>query len=496
MGLHQEPRAAIVPARCYDATPSTKWSPLRVPPPVPSGAGTHFRFPSTPSDVLLPRTRTCAAPGVFSAVARRMAPGSVSDCSDGTSVNSEIEEGGGGAGEERAGERGPGRRRGAAAPAEEAAAADSGASCTRASRTTPCSACMGRPPNASHHPPRAPPAHRVHPDPLSPFPVSPLPGPGGAGLLAPPLSPALSMTPSSHLPYTPSPTLSPMLGSHFSFNPEEMKRYLQAHTQSVYNYHLSPRAFLHYPNIIIPQPQRLDKGPRPVRRRARRPQQPPPRRCPTATATPTRCTTRCTWATSRPTSRPSSSSCSRRPWDAGQQRDGQQGRAGSSSSGSLSSTSGLGSSVSFGSDLSSASGSGLVSNSSSSGSLNSAGLPKIKVEPISDIESEEEVEVTDISDEDGDEREEFELFSSPPPAGPAAQRRRTGGPSPGRRRPGRGRVQGARPSPAGPAALLRRPRRALPRAPSPEERARGARRRPGDGPPRRPPAPAAPSASR
>ncbi len=68
------------------------------------------------------------------------------------------------------------------------------------------------------------------------------------------------MTPTSHLPYTPSPSLSPMLGSHFSFNPEDMKRYLQAHTQSVYNYHLSPRAFLHYPNIIIPHPQRPDKG--------------------------------------------------------------------------------------------------------------------------------------------------------------------------------------------------------------------------------------------
>lgn len=83
-----------------------------------------------------------------------------------------------------------------------------------------------------------------------------------------------------------------------------------------------------------------------------------------------------------------------------------------SGSGSMSSTSGLGSSLSFGSDLSSASGSGLISASSSTQSLNSAGLPKIKVEPISDIDSEEEVEVTDISDEDPDERdEEFELFA-------------------------------------------------------------------------------------
>ncbi|KAJ8392948.1 hypothetical protein AAFF_G00071520 [Aldrovandia affinis] len=296
-------------------------------PPVPSGAGTHFRFPSTPSDVLSPN-EDLRSPGVFSAVARRMARGSVSDCSDGTSVNSEIEEGGGGAGEERGGERGGG-----------GGGSHSGGGFRsilhpRLSHDS-LFRMYGAPPNASHPPPRAPPgAHRVHPDPLSPFPVSPLPGPGGAGLLAPPLSPALSMTPSSHLPYTPSPTLSPMLGSHFSFNPEDMKRYLQAHTQS------------------------FKLQPPPLGRK---------------------------------------------------QRDG---RPGSSSSGSLSSTSGLGSSMSFGSDLSSAGGSGLVSNSSSSGSLNSAGLPKIKVEPISDIESEEEVEVTDISDEEGDEREEFELFSA------------------------------------------------------------------------------------
>uniref|UniRef100_A0A3P9PEM9 ETS2 repressor factor n=1 Tax=Poecilia reticulata TaxID=8081 RepID=A0A3P9PEM9_POERE len=185
-------------------------------PPVPTGAGTHFRFPpSTPSEVLSPNEDLRSPGGMFSTVARRMARGSVSDCSDGTSVNSEIEEGNGGAGEER----GPG--------------------------------------NPAGHPgPRGPAGHRIHQEPLSPFPVSPLPGPPGAGLLAPPLSPALSMTPTSHLPYTPSPTLSPMLGSHFSFNPEDMKRYLQAHTQSVYNYGLSPRAFLQYPNIVIPQPHR------------------------------------------------------------------------------------------------------------------------------------------------------------------------------------------------------------------------------------------------
>uniref|UniRef100_A0A4W5LXC0 Ets2 repressor factor like 3 n=1 Tax=Hucho hucho TaxID=62062 RepID=A0A4W5LXC0_9TELE len=228
----------------------------------------------------------------------------------------------------------------------------------------------------------------VHPDNLSPFPVSPLPGPGGAGLLAPPLSPALSLTPSSHLPYTPSPSLSPMLGSHFSFNPEEMKRYLQAHHQSVYNYHLSPRAFLHYPNVIIPQPHphphphsaHSHPHPHPIHHPLHLGEEPP---------------------------HLSPFKFKLQPPPLGRkQRDGSQDHhprqsSLSSGSGSLSS-SGLGS----------AGGSGLLSNSSSTGSLNSTGLPKIKVEPISDIESEEEVEVTDISDEDPDDRgDEYDLFS-------------------------------------------------------------------------------------
>ncbi|KAJ8287748.1 hypothetical protein COCON_G00004070 [Conger conger] len=214
------------------------------------------------------------------------------------------------------------------------------------------------------------------------------------------------MTPSSHLPYTPSPTLSPMLGSHFSFNPEDMKRYLQAHTQSVYNYHLSPRAFLHYPNIIIPQPQRPDKGPGPAASGERGHHPALSHGHPGhghALHHPLHL------GDEPPHLSPFKFKLQPPPLGRKQQREGQQGRPGSTSSGS---TSGLGSSMSFGSDLSSASGSGLVSNSSSSGSLNSAGLPKIKVEPISDIESEEEVEVTDISDEDGEEREELELFSS------------------------------------------------------------------------------------
>ncbi|KAI1901954.1 hypothetical protein AGOR_G00039740 [Albula goreensis] len=361
-------------------------------PPVPSGVGTHFRFPpSTPSDVLSP-SEDLRSP-VFSAVAGRMARNSISDCSDGTSVNSEMEEG---VAEERAADGrggGGGGFRGILHP--------------RLSHDS-LFRVYGAPPNPPH--PRAPPAHRVHPDPLSPFPVSPLPGPGGVGLLAPPLSPALSMTPSSHLPYTPSPSLSPMLGSHFSFNPEDMKRYLQAHTQSVYNYHLSPRAFLHYPNIIIPQPQRPDKGAahHPALSHGPHPH-------PLHNHSPLH-------AGDEPHLSPFKFKLQPPPLGR-KQREGQaqgQGRPGPSGSGSgsgiapstCSSSSGLQSSFSLGGDLGSAGGSGLLSNSSSSASLNSSGsLPKIKVEPISDIESEEEVEVTDISEDEAEEHEdEFDPF--------------------------------------------------------------------------------------
>uniref|UniRef100_A0A3B4AF77 ETS domain-containing protein n=1 Tax=Periophthalmus magnuspinnatus TaxID=409849 RepID=A0A3B4AF77_9GOBI len=284
-------------------------------PPVPTAASTHFRFPpSTPSEVLSPNDDLRSPGVVFSSVARR-ARGSVSDCSDGTSVNSEIEEGPIAPAEERTAERGVGGGggyRGIIHP-----------------RLPHESLFRMYPGNPAAHP-RGPSSHRIHPEPLSPFPVSPLPGPGGVSLLAPPLSPALSMTPTSHLPYSPSPSLSPMLGSHFSFNPEDMKRYLKA-TQSVYNYGLSPRAFIQYPNIVVPQPHRPEKsslaterGPPPHMSPFKFKLQPPPL--------------------------------------GRKQRDGQgQGKLRQSSlssgSGSMSSTSGMGSSLSFGSDLSSASGS-------------------------------------------------------------------------------------------------------------------------------------------
>ncbi|XP_019960141.2 ETS domain-containing transcription factor ERF isoform X1 [Paralichthys olivaceus] len=327
-------------------------------PPVPTG-GTHFRFPpSTPSEVLS-SSEELRSPGMFSSVARRMARGSVSDCSDGTSTNSELEEAVG------VDERGVGPER----------------------------AFRGLLPHRMPHdslfrvyPAGLPrPAPRVHPESLSPFPVSPLPGPGG--LLAPNLSPALSMTPTPHLPYTPSPSLSsPMMGSHFSFNPEDMKHYLQAHTQSVYNYHLSPRAFFHYPNIIIPQPHRptLEK---PATHHLHAPL--------------SLSHSLSHHAGGGEEQHPSPFKFKLQPPPLGRkQRDSGSSLAASASSSSSSQSSSF-------------TGSGQINNS-----VLAAGPPKIKVEPISDIESEEEVEVTDISEEDemdhNNEDDEGDIFTPTP----------------------------------------------------------------------------------
>ncbi|XP_073458128.1 ETS domain-containing transcription factor ERF isoform X1 [Aquarana catesbeiana] len=278
-------------------------------PPVPSG-GTHFRFPPcTPSDVLSPNEEL-RSPTLFSSVARRLARGSVSDCSDGTSANSEVEE----SLSEDQHRRGPG---------------------------PDIPAFRGPPlPRLPHDG-----IFRVYPrprEPLSPFPVSPMAA--HTGLLPPQLSPALPMTP-NHMNYTPSPTLSPMYpgGSHFSFNPEDMKRYLQAHTQSVYNYHLSPRAFLHYPSIVVPQPQRPEK-----------PLHLPPEE--------------------------SSFKFKLQPPPLGKKQRDRPLEPGSSTSSS------------------------------------SAGVPQIKVEPISDPEEDEEdlmVEVTDISEEEEDDEEVFKAPTVP-----------------------------------------------------------------------------------
>ncbi|XP_034400906.1 ETS domain-containing transcription factor ERF isoform X2 [Cyclopterus lumpus] len=323
-------------------------------PPVPTG-GSHFRFPpSTPSDVLS-SSEELRSPGMFSSVARRMARGSVSDCSDGTSTNSELEEAVG------ADERGVGpdrAYRGLLPP------------------RLPHESLFRIYPNPglSRHGPR------VHPDSLSPFPVSPLPGPGG--LLAPTLSPALSMTPTPHLPYTPSPSLSsPMLGSHFSFNPEDMKHYLQAHTQSVYNYHLSPRAFLHYPNIIIPQPHRptLEK---PAAHHLHGPPLPLSHSLGHQPG-----------GGEDGLHHPSPFKFKLQPPPLGRKQR-ESGSLSASASSSCSSSSQF---------------------SSFTGSSQAAGPPKIKVEPISDIESEEEVEVTDISEEDdlnqNDRDDESNIFT-------------------------------------------------------------------------------------
>ncbi|CAB1444540.1 unnamed protein product [Pleuronectes platessa] len=175
------------------------------------------------------------------------------------------------------------------------------------------------------------------------------------------------------MPYTPSPSLSsPMMGSHFSFNPEDMKHYLQAHTQSVYNYHLSPRAFFHYPNIIIPQPHRptLEK--------------PPTHHLHAPLSLPHSLGHHSAVGGEEGPPHPSPFKFKLQPPPLGRkQKDSGSSMASSSSSSSSSSQS-----ASFG-------GSGQMNNS-----LLAAPPPKIKVEPISDIESEEEVEVTDISEED------------------------------------------------------------------------------------------------
>nr|XP_033780785.1 ETS translocation variant 3 isoform X1 [Geotrypetes seraphini] len=94
----------------------------------------------------------------------------------------------------------------------------------------------------------------MYPDPHSPFSVSPLPGRGG--VLNVPISPALSLTPTV-FSYSPSPGLSPAFpgGNCFTFNPEEMKHYLQSQACSVFNYHLSPRTFPRYPGLFIPPPR-------------------------------------------------------------------------------------------------------------------------------------------------------------------------------------------------------------------------------------------------
>ncbi|KAM9386333.1 ETS domain-containing transcription factor ERF [Pholidichthys leucotaenia] len=323
-------------------------------PPVPTG-GTHFRFPpSTPSEVLS-SSEELRSPGMFSSVARRMARGSVSDCSDGTSTNSELEEAVGA--EERA--VGPDRvYRGLLPP------------------RLPHDSLFRVYPGAPNPAGLPRPAPRVHPEPLSPFPISPLPASGG--LLAPTLSPALSMTPTPHLPYTPSPSLSsPMMGSHFSFNPEDMKHYLQAHTQSVYNYHLSPRAFLHYPNIVIPQPHR----PTPEKPATHHLHGPPMQLSHSLGQQPG----------GGEEGHLSPFKFKLQPPPLGRKhRDAGSSLAASSSTQSSSFT----------------------GSSQVTGSVMTGGPPKIKVEPISDIESEEDVEVTDISEEDElNHTEEDDIFT-------------------------------------------------------------------------------------
>ncbi|XP_048476743.1 ETS translocation variant 3-like isoform X2 [Rhincodon typus] len=98
---------------------------------------------------------------------------------------------------------------------------------------------------------------RLYPDPGSPFSPGPLPTPApGFGL---------------------SPGPGPCPGGRFSFNPEEMSLWLQAHARSVYHYHLSPRSFP-FPRYPTPAPATDDEPPAPSIRL----QAPPPGRKPRA----------------------------------------------------------------------------------------------------------------------------------------------------------------------------------------------------------------------
>ncbi|XP_041963225.1 ETS domain-containing transcription factor ERF isoform X2 [Alosa sapidissima] len=362
-------------------------------PPVPSGGGgththshTHFSFPASAAacDLASPAEAEGRSPGMFGTLGRRLARSSASDCSDGTSGNSEVDEGVSGGPEER----------------ERLRAALLHPRLSHEAVLRSVYGGGGGP--SSGHPARGrpPPAES-----LSPFPASPLP----AGLLPPPpLSPALSLTPSGQqLAYSPSP--SPLLGSsHFSFSAEDLQRLLQAQAQSVYNYHLSPRAFLNYPHLLLPHHGANAGRPPPQRSHPA-----PPLSHPHTLSHALQLGedyTHATHNTHATHSSPYKFKLQPPPLGRKMREGGRQSSLSSSSTSGLGSS--LGSSLSFGSDLSSASGSGLVSQSSSTGSLNSAGLPKIKVEPISDIESEEEVQVTDESDEEGDEDEDFKPFSS------------------------------------------------------------------------------------
>ncbi|XP_063054455.1 ETS domain-containing transcription factor ERF [Engraulis encrasicolus] len=348
-------------------------------PPVPSGGGGggHFRFPGDLEGGGVERERG----GGGGAGGRRLVRSSASEGSEGgrdrdrdtrEALLSDLEEGGGGERSDRGGGGGGGQERPRGGVAHQRLPHEA------AYRPYP----HQRPPGGHQEPP-SPSPHSSH----------------------------LPFSPSSHLAsYSPSPSLSPLLSSAFSFSSEDMSRYLAAHAHSVLTYHLSPRAFLHHPSLLAPPPGH-----------GHAPATLPHTHAHAAHGT--HAAQHASGSGSAPNSGSSGSHPDRahhhplvapskfklQPPPLGRKGRDLQSRQSSLCSSGLGSSLGsssLGSSLSFGSDLSSASGSGLVSQSSSTGSLNSAGLPKIKVEPISDIESEDEVCVTDMSEEEEDEEEE------------------------------------------------------------------------------------------
>ncbi|XP_043938530.1 ETS translocation variant 3-like [Protopterus annectens] len=205
-------------------------------PPVPSNS-VHFRFPppSTPVSDNVSPNEDMPRNNTFSGASQRAARNSVSDCSDGTSANSEADD----------------------LSTEDHRSAEMAAA---VSRNVAMAAAVSHQKRlkdglfqAITHP-------HLYPDAQSPFAVSPLPS--HAGIFNFSLSPALPVTPTT---FSSSP--SPGLGSpfypgsnRFTFNPEEMKRYLQAHNHSVYRYHLSPRTFPPYYSNVIGVPSHLQKS--------------------------------------------------------------------------------------------------------------------------------------------------------------------------------------------------------------------------------------------
>uniref|UniRef100_UPI00358EB7E1 ETS domain-containing transcription factor ERF-like n=1 Tax=Myxine glutinosa TaxID=7769 RepID=UPI00358EB7E1 len=226
-------------------------------PPIPTAGSTHFPFPATPTPLRSPSHDPggpCgdggpSSGGPFSPMpptrSMRLARGSVSDSSDNASAHSELDEVLSAAG----------GTTGGVGPANHSTAGVSIGTAFRSfgGRPTPLGLGLLPPAGAQTLPHplcAAPPLY----EPVAAFPFSPL---------VPPFSSPPSAA-QSCFPFSPSPpAMSPRL--RFSFSTEDMSRFLSAQSQSILNYHLSPRPFPPYalphtlPHaipVVVPHPQR------------------------------------------------------------------------------------------------------------------------------------------------------------------------------------------------------------------------------------------------